>query len=140
MNPPTGWAGPGQSERRETSGLSCQMPEKGEGGGPDYWLLVCDMLLPRSLGIAAFGAVFLLANLEEVIFEPVSRNSISVGPGFCVCVGAGRVWVGRSRPISFSANIGSLTPELLCSEKEPQRIQKLKALTLVWPWMTTWLG
>lgn len=103
LNPPTGWAGPGQSERRETSGLSCQMPEKGEEGGPDYWLLVCDVLLPRSLGIAAFGAVFLLANLEEVIFEPVSRNSISVGPGLCVCVGAGRAWVGRSRPISFSA-------------------------------------
>lgn len=64
LNPPTG----GQALARARGGkpqdflARCQRRR----GGPNYWLLVCAVLPPHSLGIAAFGAVFLLANQEEV--------------------------------------------------------------------------
>ena len=101
-------------------------------GGPNYWLLVCDVLLPHSLGIAAFGAVFLLANQEEVIFEPVSRNSISVDPGFCVCWVVG--WEGLGGEIKANFFVGKRLVLWLLSCSVQRKSHRGSRNTRLWPW------
>lgn len=71
-----------QSEKSETSDLSCQVP--GKLGGPNCWLFICEVLLLIPWGEALSGLFFSLQSKEESMLGPAPRSSLPGDCGLCV--------------------------------------------------------